>query len=223
MKKLEDTIYTAIELSNNVANNLTFPQSIPNSPNPLLLSKWYAKEIEYCTAEIDKIEQSCGLNCSCSKGCSSCCRMLIGVTPVEALAFTNTLSNMEKTLLDRIKSTVAEQCIMLTNYGFPNNPLTVLNYLNQEKEMQKKYFDLHLECPFLSFNKECLIYSVRPIPCWTYRYYGNKKDCDMSTFPKDNILYSEFEKREIERLDIAKPRKNTTLQILQFALKSLLC
>lgn len=88
--------------------------------------------------------------------------------------------------------------------------------------MQKKYFDLHLECPFLSSDNDCLIYSVRPIPCWTYRYYGNKKDCDLSSFAKDSIIYSAFEFEEVERMNIAKPRKNATLQILQFAIKNLL-
>ncbi|MDF2944569.1 MAG: hypothetical protein K0S01_3427 [Herbinix sp.] len=222
MKRIEDIINTAVKLSNIAANNLTSLQSIPNSPNPLLLSKWYAKEIEYFTAEIDKVEQSCDLNCSCSKGCSSCCRMLIGVIPIEVLAFTNALNNIDKSIIEKIKSTVNKQCEILNDNGFPNNALAIPHYLNQEGEMQKKYFDLHLECPFLSLDKECLIYSVRPIPCWTYRYYGNKEDCNLSSFANNSILYSAFEVKELERMAIAKPRKNVTLQILQFAIKNLL-
>lgn len=176
-------------------------QEIPQSPNPLKLSKWFCKEISDYMAQIDAIEQECGVKCVCSKGCAHCCKQLIAISMSEFLAMQPILDNLPREKRLKLKEEAIKQNIILKENGI----VTMCSTSNIDiYEYQKKYFDLQLKCPLLDENNSCLVYEVRPFNCSTYRNYGSpedcKKDCSVHTVAK----YDDWESVGLKRLYSAR-------------------
>ncbi len=209
-----------INTSSMKVQNYKFKQEIPKSPNPLKLSKWYSSETQEISEQIDMIENECNFHCSCSKGCSACCNQLIVVSSSEFLAMQVALENLSNNDKLHIKEIVNNQYRLLEDSNITN--ATIMSATNQAKmsEIQEAYFKLNLPCALLDENNECLIYSVRPTLCLTYRFYGDKNLCKTSFNLNESLKYDDWESAFLKRLFVA--RKPSILTSLQFALKEFL-
>ncbi len=221
MSNTNDKIQKAIQYSVSTAQNFNFPQEIPNGPNPLKLSKWYANEIIVISEQISRIEEECELECTCSKGCSACCQQLITVFNSEVLAMLPMIENFTKEELSFLKNKISEQCKLLKAHDIE---ITISVSLSNSKsvELQNEYFKLKLDCPFLNSNKECMIYHVRPLVCWSYRSYDTPQSCGISLSSPYSIKYADWEMVESKRMLAAKKSSRKSFNILQFALKDAL-
>jgi Fe-S-cluster containining protein len=223
MENENQKLLFAIEKSAKLASEYKFKQEIPNSPNALKLSKWYANEIEEVTEQINTNEKNCNITCSCSKGCAACCQQLIVVGNVETQAFSLTIENLSTDEKALLKEKVESQCLILqANSITPEIMASPFYNEKQQHEMQKKYFELQMQCPLLNDQNECIIYKQRPTLCWSYRFYGNKEQCSTSYDLSNSIKYFDWEHAVSIRLYEAKRPKRYDLVPIQFALKNLL-
>ena len=125
----------------------------------------------------------------CSKGCDTCCRQLITISIHEALLLTylvNQLNFAEKSRIkesfDRIISQLEQKKILkdLIDYH--------INSFEDKKaivDLQKKYWDLQLSCPFLVDNS-CSIYPYRPFICREYLVSSAPEKC-YEIFKNDHL------------------------------------
>lgn len=210
--------------SASIAHSFKFPQEIPSNPNPLKLSKWYASEVLTATTQINAIEESFNISSTCKKGCSSCCSQLIAINKPEYTMIEFAVTNFDINTRTKIKDIINEQCNLLSNNGFSATTLDAfIISLAKEHEFQQKYFSMNLQCPFLDDSHGCMIYNIRPSVCWTYRNYGNPRDCSDSWDITTSVKYEDWESRVLERTYQAKkPSRNEKIIILQFALLEIL-
>lgn len=201
------------------ASSYVSSQEIPKEPNPLKLAKWYRKEIEEYTAEIDKVEKECDMECVCCKGCAACCKQLIAITSTEFVAMQVAIDNLPNNTRKSIKENVGEQCKKLIENGITNSEIN--KYISDHEALQLKYFELDMKCPLLDENNACIIYDVRPFNCWTYRNYGSSKMCEQMALSDDAIKFDDWEHLGLERMLQAR-RPKAGLLILQFALNDYL-
>lgn len=99
---------------------------------------------------------------SCKKGCSACCHMYVQVTLAEALYIVNYII-MEKgeKALRKVLARCHEQEKLIAN-----------------KKVDRAYLlNKRVPCIFLSKEKTCEIYKVRPIPCRSYFVFSDPENC----------------------------------------------
>lgn len=213
-----------ITVSGTTANTFKFSQAIPKSPNALALSKWYSNEVLTVTEQISSLETELNISCSCSSGCSACCYQLIAVANPETIMLSYAISQMDNDTKSRIKSTINNQCEILTNHGFSPSTLNTYMPLSEQAENQikEKYFSLNLPCPLLDESNNCYAYHIRPSVCWAYRNYGDPDQCKNSVYVPTAMLFDDWSSKVLQRLFTAKRPGRSGMLILQFALKSAL-
>ncbi len=194
---------------------------IPKSPNPLTLSKWYAEEIKWANSQIDFVEKKNDAICTCTKGCHACCRQVIMISSAEILAIKPYLAGLTREQRKALFSKTSEICKKLKENGIDDSNIL---YLGEEAciNIQKRYFDLNIECPLLDKTGACSIYPVRPSLCWSYRNYGDPKECDKSYSVETTIKYEDWEKIIFDRLLIVKKPSRKGMGMLPNALLELL-
>ena len=219
--ELVEKIASTAKYSETHFREVQFPNNIPHSPNPLALSKWYAKELDFLTAQFEAIDEKCGLNCTCSAGCDSCCSQLIVLSEPELLSMTPYVLKLSLVEKDELMAKVNSLCAILSENGFSiYSPSNTFSY-DAQQELQSKYFSLHLKCPLLSSDGKCSVYRTRPLLCVAYRCYGDPDICHECFNPDETINYDGATALVLKRLTVAKkPRKQ--LALLPFALAELL-
>ena len=222
MEITQNKLEKVIIYSKQVLDATTFPQTVPVSPNPLALSKWYKDEITFSNMKIDQIESDCHIQCSCQKGCAYCCNQLIVVSSSELLAIKPIISSLDSDALADMNTYVAYICSVLTENEITISSPMKTNSVASEKELQDKYFNLHLKCPLLNGKNECIIYNTRPSLCWSYRCYEDPSSCQASYDVPLSIKYDDWESAVTMRLYSARKPSKAGLMILPFALKELL-
>lgn len=140
---------------------------------------WYENEIVNASKSIDLLEKSCDIHSNCFKGCNSCCNQAIYLCSAEYELLKHYLSNFDSTSKNMLKEYSLEICSKIDKNKIPLfyasiPPNEIQTQINEE------YFKLNLPCPFLK-NNICSIYNIRPIICWTYRYYNNVKNCSINS------------------------------------------
>lgn len=208
--------------SGELFTNLKFPNTIPNSPNALMMYKWYKQEVVFASDQLDFLEQSCAHQNACEKGCSGCCNQLIAISDVELLALKTPLQNLSVAERKTLKCNTLKICNVLTDNGIALNSPMATKSKTSEQELQEKYFNLNLPCPLLNDQQECSFYEVRPSACWFYRCYGNPTDCSESWNYPSSINYDLLSSLVMRRLYTAKKPTKRGLMILPFALLELL-
>lgn len=201
-----------------IAKYYQFEQEVPKRPNPLKLSKWLSKEIAEVEKQIDLIEEQFDVKCTCRKGCSACCKQLIGLSMSECLAIKPHIENLSKDKREVLKNNVLKQCGILEEHNITNR---VINSTQNEKVFQDKYFKLDMPCVFLDEENSCSIYSVRPSLCWSYRNYGDKEQCEKDYDVPTTIKYGDWEHRVFERILTARP-PHKGLYVLPYAVKEMM-
>lgn len=220
----DNQLNSLIKDSITVARSYVFPQEIPKSPNSLKLHKWYKNEVTTISEQLNLLEQKHHCSCTCSKGCSACCRQLITITHLEYLIIESALNKLQSDERASLKAIVEEQCEFLTKRGYSEQSL-LSNFISDNKMLaiQDEFFSFQLPCPLLTPDRICSIYSVRPTLCWSYRNYGSPTQCDQAWELPTTIKYDAWEARITERLyQIKRPNYKNSLFILQFALFTML-
>lgn len=165
-------------------------------------------------------DSECNRNCTCCKGCESCCYQLIIITEFEFDILKNRVNEMTRNQKKQLSRIVKEQCDILSKNNI--TPETVTPYLNERNQefVQSTFFNLNLQCPFLK-DKACSVHSTRPMSCFTYRNYGSSEDCTKSIHVPEAYTFNNIE------IELRNDIQNNTgiypqgFYILQYALKEI--
>lgn len=212
-----------IKQSANLSSTLMPSNEIPSNPNPLKLMKWYRDEIEWLETQINYVESLTGINSSCKKGCNGCCKQLIAITTPEILIIKAYLDQVDRKVKTELAERVKKTCKDIENSIGEQRflPSSIISEELQDK-YREAYYNLDLMCPLVTDEGDCLVYPVRPTNCWTYRYFGDPKDCYEQVFPSHSINFSDWEQKLLIRLFEAKKPGREGLRLLPFALKEIL-
>lgn len=115
------------------------------------------------------LEES-GQRVSCRAGCAACCRQLVVVSPMEALALAEQVRRTEPALRRKVEEGHRRHAQALAR-----RPALVRllgrfraagGYLEAEEGdvLEKSYWAEQLDCPFL-INHRCAVYAARPFAC----------------------------------------------------------
>src|SRR5262245_5525736 len=152
------------------AGRLTTALDVPAGFVPVTAIVPVARRLgeEATNLEVQRVRER-GESISCRIGCAACCRMLVPLSPPEALAlrdYVNQLPGERRSLvLDRVKESQRRlysagllerlQAVADADVAIPDEELEPLN---------QAYYALRLPCPFLE-NEMCSIYEARPAAC----------------------------------------------------------
>lgn len=150
-------------------------------------TKWISKEIVNATNMIDFVEQNCKLECKCIKGCSGCCSQAIYINPAEYEILKYYIKSLDKKAKKHLNNKANHICNSVNESLVPFEILNIKE--TNSFDINVEYSKLNLPCLFLEDNT-CSIYNIRPISCWTYRQYNDKKNCDILNNLKYDYNYS---------------------------------
>ncbi len=162
----------------------------------------YTELVERMDRTINDVEESLGMESSCRKGCAACCNHSIIANGFEVELVLNYLErNNDFDTIQKVKQKIADVAEVIDKkFGpAPKNPYEMEKYLQNEQEIKKEYFELNLKCPLLSEENTCMVYPVRPSPCWSYRVYGDPNDCEKTHDIPHSIVYVGHEKYYLDK------------------------
>jgi Fe-S-cluster containining protein len=129
---------------------------------------------------VDGVEQKVkkqGVEISCKKGCSACCRQHVPISPAEARLLTAIVENMPDPGRSEIEKRFEQAAQRLRASGIMDQ---AMNYhrLSEEKTaaMVKDYFELGIACPFLE-DESCSVHPFRPLICREYLVISSPSHC----------------------------------------------
>ena len=156
----------------------------------------YSDELVNGEKAIYQYEQEHDLVSCCGIGCNNCCRQAIIVTSFESEVINYHLSkslNFKRFFV--VRKHIIETCKTLLQNEIHANSLMTATDVSEIRNIQRKYFELNLMCPF-NIKGKCSIYKYRPITCLTYKNYGTNQDCKDCISPSES-RYFEFVERQI--------------------------
>lgn len=109
---------------------------------------------------------------TCRKGCSQCCRQLVPVSIPEIFYLNNVFQSLSNKRQTRIDGKL-EKVLKCTDTA---GTFYQLNLPENFRKVDKAYFDLKLNCPFLE-NGFCGIYQQRPFACREYYVVSGSEKC----------------------------------------------
>lgn len=216
-KRIQDLI----QESGLVANTYAFVNDAPQSSNGVGLSKWIEKEIEEVDEQINGLEIKHNVKSVCKKGCCECCKQCIVVMSSECPAIETRIRRMDSETQAKLKIKTLELCKELNEVGINDRRVNSCISESMQRKLQEDYFKLNKQCIFLDNTSACIIHSVRPSLCWSYREYDTPEKCAASCFSDTGIKFDDWEKRVNERLIRAR-KPSGKLQILPFAIKKIM-
>ena len=157
----------------------------------------YATLVENMSGLIDKAEANVGIASTCRKGCAACCTHPIVANGFEVEAILNYIErNYDYETVKAVKQRIHDTANRLdAEIGPAPRNVNEMDYISKhEEEIKTKYFALKLPCPLLNEQQECMVYPVRPSPCWAYRSYGDPNVCDATFDVPHTINYIGHEK-----------------------------
>lgn len=156
----------------------------------------YEQMVQNMESLLDLTEQEVGIQNSCVKGCSACCNHSVFISQFEAELIINYLQrNYDKETYEQVKKRIYHAAEMIDQEigPMPENLADIKKIIDNGAAVKDKYFNLQITCPLLSEEKTCMVYSVRPSPCWSYRVYGNPDDCQADYDIPHSIAFSNIE------------------------------
>lgn len=114
--------------------------------------------------------QEAGSNVSCRAGCAACCRQLVVVSPLEAMAIQRHAQSADRAQRRRWEEAHARHSRALARHPSLMRRLQVFRaargYLPPQEgdALEREYWAAQLPCPFLE-KERCTIYSARPFAC----------------------------------------------------------
>jgi Fe-S-cluster containining protein len=128
---------------------------------------------------VDGVEQKVqkqGVEISCKKGCSACCRQHVPISPAEARLMHAIAENMPEPGRSEFKQRFEQAVQRLRVSGI----MDAMNYhrlsAQETGAMVKSYFDLEIPCPFLE-EESCSIHPFRPLICREYLGISSPNHC----------------------------------------------
>jgi len=128
---------------------------------------------------VERSENS-GKAISCCRGCDACCRAQpVPVTPAEAYAIWRLVEGLPEPRRTEIRNVFKDRANRLFAAGLAQA------YLDRDPKLSKddariiarRYFNLHLACPFLTEDGACGIYEERPFVCRQYLVTSPANSC----------------------------------------------
>jgi Fe-S-cluster containining protein len=124
-------------------------------------------------AEAHRLEENevvrAGGRISCQRGCAACCRMLVPVSPLEAIALRRYVLSLpeerRREFLDKIDE--AKRRLQQAGLLGPLTDVADSGNARSDEELEplnRSYYALRMPCPFLD-NEQCSIYEHRPAAC----------------------------------------------------------
>jgi len=120
---------------------------------------------------------------SCKPGCSACCRQLVAVSHVEAVAVADLVAAMPTERQVAVRNRFAQAATRLERAGLlnpkeaPGRRSLILDDRDSAVfDVSRKYFDLGIPCPLLE-NESCSIYPNWPTVCREYHVTTPAENC----------------------------------------------
>lgn len=125
--------------------------------------------------------ESLGACISCKAGCGACCRMMVGISEVEARRIRKVVESLPASRRGEIRARFAAALGQLQDAGLLAQ-LLQREHLNDEEytALATAYFQQQIACPFLE-NESCSIYEERPITCREYLVTSPAENCARPT------------------------------------------
>jgi len=133
--------------------------------------------VDVVVSETIERTRDAGQSITCGQGCSACCQQLVSVSRMEALALAELVARMPSERQAVIRARFAHSLKTLRAAGVvapvapgqrPHLSIEGSELTDEEWDaFVKRYFDLHLFCPFIEDNS-CSIYPDRPMICREY-------------------------------------------------------
>ncbi|KAB1442261.1 YkgJ family cysteine cluster protein [Pseudodesulfovibrio senegalensis] len=121
-----------------------------------------------------------GLTLACGPGCGHCCKQLVPVSDHEALHLTRVVRSLKGALRQQVMAGFESGLDKLRSAGLLEYMMdffrTRVHDTPGYREMQRKYWELDISCPFL-VDDSCSIHPQRPITCRQYSVTGSPKNC----------------------------------------------
>jgi Fe-S-cluster containining protein len=110
-----------------------------------------------------------GHSISCRMGCAACCRMLVPLSPPEALSLLEYVEQLPQERRDAIERRLSASKAVLAGHGLLKQLEAVADAQTpisdeQFEPLNQAYYVLRHPCPFLE-NEMCSIYEARPAAC----------------------------------------------------------
>ncbi|HZZ88203.1 MAG TPA: YkgJ family cysteine cluster protein [Caulobacteraceae bacterium] len=117
----------------------------------------------------DRAAAEAGTPVACAKGCGSCCRQLVAISPVEARALAKLVDAMPQPQQAEVRARFAAALARLAESGVTERDHAAADtrYPLAETPQQRlaaEWFALQIACPFLE-EEACGIYQDRPLVC----------------------------------------------------------
>ncbi|HEY4330374.1 MAG TPA: YkgJ family cysteine cluster protein [Phycisphaerae bacterium] len=138
------------------------------------------------TAEAIRRSQEHGAAITCAAGCGACCRQIVRITSIEALALAKLVAEMPAARQAIIRARFAAAMDKLRAAGIvapaisgqrPRFSIHPPDLTDAEwREFAHAYFKLAIACPFLE-DESCGIYADRPLICREYLVTSPVRHC----------------------------------------------
>ena len=112
---------------------------------------------------------------SCTKGCGTCCRQLVPLSPPEAFMIADVVRSMPKEKQDATLDRFAKVHQTLNASALANTELHDVGG-DVVNEMAMRFYELGMPCPFL-VDESCSIHPQRPSVCREYLVTSPASDC----------------------------------------------
>ncbi len=140
---------------------------------------------EATAASVERVEAQ-GRKITCRKGCGACCRQLVPVSLVEALALSDLVDAMPAGRQALVRQRFADALARLEQAGLldakePRGRRALLFRDGTEPlkvfgDIARRYFIQGISCPFLE-NESCSIHGQRPLVCREYHVTSPAEFC----------------------------------------------
>lgn len=128
------------------------------------------EHFKYVMSVFDKLIKPIEKTATCSKGCCGCCSLIVSTTAIEAELIREFIKNkfLPKEIKQIYNNIYSNKKYYLSKLQF--------NYKYKEESVNK-YLFLNKACVFLTKDKLCCIYEVRPYMCRQNLVFSNYTDC----------------------------------------------
>jgi Fe-S-cluster containining protein len=122
-----------------------------------------------------------GQRISCKKGCGSCCRQLVPISPVEARRISDLVDEMPEPRRAAVRARFAEARRRFEEAGLVDKLLHPETWTGDEiRSLGVRYFQVGVPCPLLE-EESCSIHPDRPITCREYLVTSPAEHCARPT------------------------------------------
>lgn len=149
------------------------------SAGPLGLAALVATAQQLTDAVVDhavRLEVLNNRQVSCQRGCAACCRLMVPVSPPEALRLMDLIERFEPSRRDRVLERFEQAERTLERRGLVAELLDPQWSDDAVLPVAREYFALQLACPFLE-DELCGIHPQRPAACRDYNVTSPAEWC----------------------------------------------